>query len=66
MRELDTLLGSFVEEVYLSLSAEDKRRFSNLVDLPDPDIHAYLVGRSTPPDPGLVKLLDRIRANRST
>jgi succinate dehydrogenase flavin-adding protein (antitoxin of CptAB toxin-antitoxin module) len=66
MRELDALLGSFVEEVYSSLPPEDKRRFSNLLDLPDPDIHAYLVGRHIPLDPGLVKLLDRIRVNRST
>jgi succinate dehydrogenase flavin-adding protein (antitoxin of CptAB toxin-antitoxin module) len=65
MRELDALLASFVEEVYSSLSPEDKRRFSNFLELPDPDIHAYLVGRYASPDPGLEKLLDRIRANRS-
>ena len=66
MRELDALLGGFIEEAYSSLSPEDRSRFSNFLDLPDPDIHAYLLGRYIPPDPGLAKLLDRIRTNRST
>ena len=66
MRELDTLLGRFVDEVYESLAADDKQRFSHLLELPDPDLHAYLVGRDEPSDPDLGRLLDRIRATRPT
>ena len=61
MRELDALLGRFVDEDYASLAADDKQRFSRLLELPDPDLHAYLVGRDEPSDPALGKLLDRIR-----
>ena len=66
MRELDGLLIRFVEDVYQSLSEDDKRRFGTLLELPDPDLHAYLVGRHEPTDPDLEKLLDRIRASRSS
>ena len=66
MRELDALLIRFVEEVYETLPAGDKRRFATLLELPDPDLHAYIVGRHEPPDPDLERLLDRIRACRPT
>ena len=66
MRELDALLIGFVEDVYESLSKDDKRRFGTLLELPDPELHAYLVGRQEPTDPDVEKLLDRIRASRSS
>ena len=63
MRELDALLTQFVEQAYPSLSPDDKQRFSRLLELPDPDLHAYLVGRYEAPDPDLAELLARIRAS---
>jgi len=66
MRELDALLIRFVEDVYESLSKDDKRRFGTLLELPDPELHAYLVGRHEPTDSDVEKLLDRIRASRSS
>jgi len=66
MRELDVLLIRFVEDVYESLSKDDKRRFSTLLELPDPELHTYLVGRHEPTDPDVERLLDRIRASRLT
>ena len=62
MRELDLLLIRFVDEVFETLPADDQRRFSGLLALPDPDLHAYLVGRHPPQDPDLERLLGRIRA----
>ena len=62
MRELDVLLIRFVDEVFETLPADDQRRFSGLLALPDPDLHAYLVGRHPPQDPDLERLLGRIRA----
>ena len=64
MRELDALLIRFVEDVYETLPTDDKRRFATLLELPDPELHAYLVGRHEPTDPDLEKLLDRIRTQR--
>ena len=66
MRELDALLVRFVEDVYPSLQPEDKHRFSQLLELPDPDLHACLVGRQEPPDPDFARLLTRIRSSLPT
>ena len=61
-RELDTLLVGFFDRDYLSLSAADKQRFSLLLELPDPDLHDYLMGWHESADPGMARLLERIRA----
>ena len=61
-RELDTLLVGFFDECYASLPAADKQRFSQLLELPDPDLHDYLMGWYEAADPGMARLLDRIRA----
>ena len=66
MRELDALLIRFVEDVYESLSKDDKHRFGVLLELPDPELHTCLVGRHEPTDPDVERLLDRIRASRLT
>ena len=66
MRELDALLIRFVDDVYESLSKDDKHRFGALLELPDPELHTYLVGRHEPTDPDVERLLDRIRASRLT
>jgi succinate dehydrogenase flavin-adding protein (antitoxin of CptAB toxin-antitoxin module) len=61
MRELDGVLARFLQTSYESLGAEDKRRFRELLDLPDPDLHAYLLGRHDSSDPELDRLLERVR-----
>ena len=63
MRELDTVLQSFVENVVASLSPAELARFEQILDLPDPDLFAYLTGRSAPPDPDIARLIERIRAS---
>ena len=60
-RELDTLLEVFLDESYESLSAADKQRFSQLLELPDPDLHDYLMGWYEAADPGMARLIERIR-----
>ena len=63
MRELDAILANFLRSSYASLSADDKTRFSALLELPDPELHAYLLGRYDATDPSLENLLGRIRTN---
>ena len=63
MRELDALLAGFLEQAYPALSPGDKERFSQLLELPDPELHAYLVGRNEAPDPELATLLEHIRSS---
>jgi succinate dehydrogenase flavin-adding protein (antitoxin of CptAB toxin-antitoxin module) len=62
MRELDAILKHFLATSYDSLDDGDKARFSALLELPDPDLHAYLVGRNPPADEPLERLLHRIRS----
>jgi succinate dehydrogenase flavin-adding protein (antitoxin of CptAB toxin-antitoxin module) len=61
MRELDAVLERFLADAYVSLPGADKRRFEELLELPDPELHAYLVGRSVPPDRELAALIMSIR-----
>tara|TARA_B100000029_G_scaffold270872_1_gene266042 strand:+ start:134 stop:379 length:246 start_codon:yes stop_codon:yes gene_type:complete len=63
MRELDAILINFVSISYDSLADDDKVRFGALLELPDPELHACLVGRHVPTDPLLERLLDRIRTD---
>ncbi len=66
MRELDQILEGFVDREFESLNDAEKRKFAEFLELPDPDVHAYLVGRAEPVDEGLVSLLRRIRSSVSS
>jgi antitoxin CptB len=63
MRELDRILEGFLETAYGGLDAAERARFAEFLELPDPDLHAYLVGRAEPADPELARLLRTIRAS---
>jgi antitoxin CptB len=65
MRELDTILLAFVETGYASLDSAQKRCFAEILELPDPDLHAYLVGKAEPTDPAIAEILSRIRGSVS-
>lgn len=62
MRELDAVLQQFLATEGPTLVAADIERFTAVLDLPDPELHAYLVGRSAPADPRIAELIARIRA----
>lgn len=63
MRELDAILENFVEDSVPSLNDAEIASFEAILDLPDPTLHAYLVGRSAPDDPLITSLIDRIRSS---
>ena len=63
MRELDRVLENFLERDYRGLDETEKRRFAEILELPDPDLHAYLVGKAVTSDPALARLLHSIRAS---
>jgi antitoxin CptB len=65
MRELDTLLLGFLDRGYVELDSQQKRCFDVILALPDPDLHAYLVGKAHPTEPGLADVLERIRGSVS-
>ena len=62
MRELDAVLTGFVDSCALTLTNTEIACFEAILELPDPTLHAYLLGRSAPPDAATAALLERIRA----
>jgi antitoxin CptB len=63
MRELDAVLQSFALNVAATLSPAELERFEQILDLPDPELFAYLTGRSAPSDPDTARLIERVREN---
>lgn len=56
MKELDVLLERFARQRYEQSTAEEKRAFARLLDLPDPELADYLFGYATPAEPHLAHL----------
>lgn len=61
MLELDVLLGKFVDDHYLALSDEDKWLFIKLLECPDPELFAWLMGADLPEEPDLLKIVRIIK-----
>jgi antitoxin CptB len=62
MRELDAVLQSFVRSGLATLDGAELGRFERILDLPDPELFAYLTGRSAPADPDIARLIEHIRS----
>jgi antitoxin CptB len=60
MRELDAVLEGFVQNVAATLTPAELARFEQILDLPDPELLAYLTGRNAPADPDTARLIERI------
>ncbi|WP_066965261.1 succinate dehydrogenase assembly factor 2 [Microbulbifer sp. Q7] len=63
MLELDLVLLPFLENVYETLSEEDKQRFIKLLDEQDQDLFGWFLRREDPQDPELKKIVQIIRDN---
>ena len=63
MRELDALLAKFVDSEAARLTDVEIAAFEGILELPDPVLHSYLLGRSAPADSLTSVLLERIRAS---
>jgi antitoxin CptB len=62
MRELDVLLTRYVDEEYRTAAPEQQEAFRRLLEVQDPVMHAYFLGREIPPDAVLASLIARITA----
>lgn len=49
MKELDVLLGRWIGEHHAAASSAQRAAFERFLDLPDPDMASYLLGREEPP-----------------
>ncbi|WOX06065.1 FAD assembly factor SdhE [Microbulbifer pacificus] len=63
MLELDLVLLPFLDNVYETLSEEDKQRYIRLLDEQDQDLFAWFLRREDPEDPELLKIVQIIRDN---
>jgi len=59
--ELDLLFEAFLENSYNSLSNTDKDTFCQLLEYQDQTLQEWLLGKTTPEDPALVKMVKLIR-----
>lgn len=65
MRELDVVFQRYLEQRYPQAPAAEQRAFESLIELQDPQLLDYLMGRQTPADPELVNVIARL-ANAGT
>jgi antitoxin CptB len=65
MRELDVLLTRYLERTYASTSPDERAAFVQLLDLPDPDLFGYLVGRTIPGEAIQRDIIARIRREQA-
>ena len=49
MKELDLLLSRFARERYGAAPLQRQREFEQFLELPDPELAAWLLGHSAPP-----------------
>ena len=63
MQELDLLLLRWLERHYGGASLAQRARFAQLLDLPDPELAALLLGARPPADPALGGLLGEMRGS---
>lgn len=61
-RELDRLLGGWLDTRYASADATARAAFDRLLDVQDPELWDWLSGTSRPSDPELARIVDEIRA----
>jgi antitoxin CptB len=61
MRELDQLFTRYLEGQYPTASAAERDAFARLLELPDPDLFGYLVGRASPAEEVERHVIARIR-----
>ncbi|HEX9140218.1 MAG TPA: succinate dehydrogenase assembly factor 2 [Steroidobacteraceae bacterium] len=66
MKELDQLLLNYLQVRYAQADAAERKRFAACLELPDPQLASWLLGRSTPEDAELEQLMARIRAATPT
>jgi succinate dehydrogenase flavin-adding protein (antitoxin of CptAB toxin-antitoxin module) len=61
MRELDAVLQGFLEAEAARLTDAEIACFEGILELPDPALHGYLLGRGAPGDSATAVLIERIR-----
>jgi antitoxin CptB len=61
MKELDLLLERYLAGVFPGASSDEQAAFARFLELPDPQLAAYLLGGAVPEDPAFASLLRELR-----
>ena len=64
MKELDLLLGRWLDEAWSTASLLERQQFEQILEWPDPQIADYLWGGEEHPEPEWHRLLDRLSSPR--
>lgn len=62
-RELDSMLGWWLDMRYRAVDSTTQMNFDALLDSTDPDLWDWLTGHLDPTDPRFVPIIDEIRAH---
>jgi antitoxin CptB len=65
MKELDELLVAWLEHWYDAASSRERALFHELIELPDPVLAGYLLGRETPSNPEVRALVAAIASHHA-
>lgn len=60
-RELDQLVGWWLDERYLPSSPDQQAAFAALLEEQDPDLWDWVMGRTRPENPAFADIIDAIR-----
>lgn len=60
-RELDQLLGGWLDERWPASSTDLRAGFAWLVEQQDPDLWDWILGNGLPADPNAARVIDEIR-----
>jgi len=61
MKELDLLTLGYLEQYYPNASIAEQQAFAGLLELQDPQLMGYMLGRSTPADAATARVVDVMR-----
>ena len=61
-RELDLMLSRWLERCYAQASDDERAHFERFLDLPDPEMAAYLLRHEKPADPAFATLVSQLAA----
>lgn len=64
MLELDLILNQFLDEQADSLSEREEALFQALLESPDPDLYAWLMGYQEPESEELEEIVYKIRGHQ--
>jgi antitoxin CptB len=62
LREMDLVMGHFADQSIATMSEQDLDEFERLLDVPDPEILAWITGEARAPIEHDTELLARLRA----